>query len=147
MKPLSPSLPHIIAMVGCMSSRKTQFAVNFAKIFNSQWWWSSPTIWSFYGQYKNHISDATLSLWKNFWRLSKLFWTDRPISARIVCVSIALPGIWISLFGTGANRSRHSQTSLDKDLRRKWWIFQATIELLSAAQRRNLTLWLAVSTP
>ncbi|WP_457915678.1 hypothetical protein [Candidatus Minimicrobia naudis] len=35
MKPLSPSLPHIIAMVGAPGSGKTHFAVEFARIFNS----------------------------------------------------------------------------------------------------------------
>ena len=64
MKPLSPSLPHIIAMVGAPGSGKTQFATEFAKIFNS------PVInsrqFEVFTDDTKAISDATLAILEEF---------------------------------------------------------------------------------
>ena len=90
MKPLSPSLPHIIAMVGAPGSGKTQFAVEFAKIFNSPV--VSSRQFEVFTDNTKTISDATLSLLEEFLKTKQtVIWTDQRISARIVCVSIALP--------------------------------------------------------
>ncbi|MBF1504789.1 AAA family ATPase, partial [Prevotella pallens] len=64
MKPLSPSLPHIIAMVGAPGSGKTQFAVEFAKIFNSPV--VSSRQFEVFTDNTKTISDATLSLLEEF---------------------------------------------------------------------------------
>jgi len=64
MKPLSPSLPHIIAMVGAPGSGKTQFAVEFAKIFNAPV--VSSRQFEVFTDDTKTTSDATLAILEEF---------------------------------------------------------------------------------
>jgi len=93
MKPLSPSLPHIIAMVGAPGSGKTQFAVEFAKIFNSPV--VSSRQFEVFTDNTKTISDATLSLLEEF-----LFESEFVICGMKICQDLLkhsfCSSIWIS---------------------------------------------------
>ena len=86
MRPLLPSSPHIIAMVGAPGSGKTQFVSEFAKIFNA------PVIDA--SQFEaltddtKLISDITLSILDEFLKIKHTVILDGATDQRTTRIKI-----------------------------------------------------------
>lgn len=86
MKPLQPSTPHIVALVGAPGSGKTHFATEFAKMFNA------PLLSSRYFEAVTDdtrvIADTTLALIEEFLKTRQTIVVDGATDQRTVRMKI-----------------------------------------------------------